>query len=77
MGMAFADFHLVIEPGGAAALAAVLTGKVDLVGKTVVAIASGGNVDGATFIRALEISSPLVAPCQSNRWPDHQASVES
>ncbi len=45
MRAAFHYFKCVIEPGGAVALAALLTGKVDIAGKTVVAIASGGNVD--------------------------------
>lgn len=42
---AFHHFKCVIEPGGAVALAALLTGKVDIGGKTVVAVASGGNID--------------------------------
>lgn len=42
---AFHHFKCVIEPGGAVALAALLTGKVDISGKTVVAVASGGNID--------------------------------
>ncbi|MDF2366001.1 threonine/serine dehydratase [Sneathiella sp.] len=46
---AFHYFKCVIEPGGAVALAALLTGKVDIKGKTVVAIASGGNVDPALY----------------------------
>ena len=49
----FADYKLVIEPGGAAALAAILSGKLDIKGKTVAVIASGGNVDRGTFIKAL------------------------
>ncbi|MBH0236817.1 threonine ammonia-lyase [Methylobrevis albus] len=44
---------LVVEPGGAVALAAALTGKLPLEGKTVVAIVSGGNVDDAMIVRAL------------------------
>jgi len=55
MAAAFTDYKLVVEPGGAAALAAVLAGKLDLQGKTVAVIASGGNVEGETFIRALGI----------------------
>ncbi|MBU6371585.1 MAG: threonine/serine dehydratase [Alphaproteobacteria bacterium] len=53
MALGFQRFRLVIEPGGAAALAAVLSGKVDVKGKTVVVVASGGGVDTATFSRAL------------------------
>lgn len=55
MAIAFTDYKLVVEPGGAAALAAVLAGKLELAGKTVGVIASGGNVERETFIRALSI----------------------
>ncbi|MDG1418082.1 MAG: threonine/serine dehydratase [Maricaulis sp.] len=44
---------LVIEPGGAVALASLLSKKIDVAGKVAVVIASGGNVDGAMFNRAL------------------------
>ena len=54
MVAAFKDLKLVIEPGGAAALAAVLARKVEIAGRTVVVVASGGNVDPATYRRALE-----------------------
>jgi threonine dehydratase len=53
MAVAFAELKLVVEPGGAAALAAVLAGRLDAKGKTVAVVASGGNVDRETFIRAL------------------------
>jgi threonine dehydratase len=53
MAVAFADFKLVVEPGGAVALAAVLSGKYPLKGKTVAVVASGGNVDRETFSQAL------------------------
>lgn len=51
---AFRLLKLVVEPGGAAALGAVLGGKVDVAGKNVVVIASGGNVDPSIFAQALE-----------------------
>ncbi|MBT5871973.1 MAG: pyridoxal-phosphate dependent enzyme [Candidatus Latescibacteria bacterium] len=38
------DAKLVAEPGGAVAVAAVQAGVVDVVGKTVVAVVSGGNI---------------------------------
>jgi threonine dehydratase len=53
MRFAFRHLKLVLEPSGAAALAAALEGKVALAGKTVAIIASGGNVDEETFIEAL------------------------
>ncbi len=49
---AFAKLRLVVEPGGAAALAAALAGKVDLDADTVV-ILSGGNADPASFAQTL------------------------
>ena len=49
---AFARLRLVIEPGGAAALAAALAGKVALDGRTAIVL-SGGNVDAAAFARVL------------------------
>jgi len=42
---------LVVEPGGAVALAALLTGKVDVKNKVAVAVLSGGNVDPELFYR--------------------------
>ena len=47
---AWAQHGLVVEPGGAAALAALLSGKVEAAAGTV-AIVSGGNVDPALHTR--------------------------
>jgi threonine dehydratase len=55
MKFAFRHLKLVLEPSGAAALAAALEGKVELEGKTVAIIASGGNVDAETFATALAV----------------------
>ena len=54
MAFAFRELKLVVEPGGAVPLAALLAGKVDAAGKTVALVLSGGNVDRATFLAALE-----------------------
>jgi threonine dehydratase len=54
MAAAFHHLKLVIEPGGAVALAAVLNGALDITGKTVLVVASGGNVDPDIFRLALE-----------------------
>ncbi|MDX1710063.1 MAG: threonine/serine dehydratase [Rhodovibrionaceae bacterium] len=51
MRTAFQMLKLVVEPGGAVALAAVLSGKLDLAGRTVAVVLSGGNVDAETFCR--------------------------
>jgi threonine dehydratase len=53
MARAFRDLKLVVEPGGAVALAAALAGRIALAGRTTAIILSGGNVDPATFIAAL------------------------
>lgn len=55
MSVAFRTLRIVLEPGGAAALAALLAGKAALSGRPVVVIASGGNVDPELFARALAL----------------------
>ena len=50
---AFSTLKLVVEPGGAAGLAALLTGKIDARGKTVGVILSGGNVDPELYAQIL------------------------
>lgn len=54
MTLAFRHLKVVVEPGGAAALAAALSGKYDCRGKNVAVVCSGGNVDADTFCRALQ-----------------------
>ncbi|MCH9006045.1 MAG: threonine/serine dehydratase [Proteobacteria bacterium] len=49
MRFAFRNLKLVVEPGGAVALAAVLSGKLDTAGKTTAIVLSGGNVDVDLF----------------------------
>jgi len=49
VAFAFTELKLVVEPGGAVALAAVMTGKIDVKGKVAVAVLSGGNVDADMF----------------------------
>jgi len=51
VAFAFAELKLVVEPGGAVALAALMTGKIDVRGKVAVAVLSGGNVDPELFSR--------------------------
>ncbi|WP_439143962.1 threonine ammonia-lyase [Planktotalea sp.] len=53
MAFAFERLRVVIEPGGAAALAAALFHGNELNSDTVIVTASGGNVDRAVFERAL------------------------
>ena len=54
MGLAYERLKIVVEPGGAVALAAALFYPEEFAGDTVIAVTTGGNVDRATFIRALE-----------------------
>src|SRR6516165_5591084 len=51
VAFAFRELKLVVEPGGAAALAALISGKIDVKGKIAVAVLSGGNVDPELFYR--------------------------
>ena len=51
VAFAFRELQLVVEPGGAIGLAALLAGKLDIKGKVVVAVLSGGNVDAELFHR--------------------------
>ena len=50
---AFNELKLVVEPGGAIGLAALLAGKLDVKGKVVVGVLSGGNVDADLFARLI------------------------
>lgn len=54
MAVAYETLKLVVEPGGAVALAAVLSGHIDIKEKTIAVVTSGGNVDPETFKRALD-----------------------
>lgn len=53
MAAAFNHLRVVIEPGGAVALAAALFHSAEIEGDTVIAVASGGNVDAEAYQGAL------------------------
>ncbi len=55
VALAWARLKIVVEPGGAVALAAALFHGDKLSGDDVVAVATGGNVDQDIFVRALEL----------------------
>ncbi len=57
MAFAFNHLKLVVEPGGAVCLAALLAGKLKTRGRVVGLVLSGGNVDPAVFARALTASA--------------------
>jgi threonine dehydratase len=48
---AMAHLKLVVEPGGSVALAALSSGRIDLQGKSVAVVLSGGNVDFDVYSR--------------------------
>ena len=50
---AFREMKLVVEPGGAIGLAAMLAGKVDIKGKVVIGVLSGGNIDPDLYYKLL------------------------
>jgi threonine dehydratase len=50
---AFRELKLVVEPGGAVALAALLASRIDARGKTIVIMLSGGNVDADLYARLI------------------------
>ena len=50
---AFRELKLVVEPGGAVGLAALLAGHIDVGGKNVVIVLSGGNVDADLYARLI------------------------
>ena len=53
MAYAYHELKLVVEPGGAVALAGVLNGKIATEDRRTVIVLSGGNVDAVMFNRAL------------------------
>jgi threonine dehydratase len=53
IAFAFRHLKLVVEPGGAVALAAALAGKLTLDGRTALVVLSGSNVDPALFAAAI------------------------
>ena len=53
VAFAFRELKLVVEPGGAVALAALMAGRIETRGKNVVIVLSGGNVDPEMFARLI------------------------
>src|SRR4051794_15276942 len=53
VAFAFRELKLVVEPGGAVGLAALLAGRIEARGKTVVIVLSGGNVDAELYARLI------------------------
>ena len=55
IAFAVRELKLVVEPGGAAALAALLHGKLDTRGCTTLVVVTGGNIDPAILARAIGV----------------------
>jgi threonine dehydratase len=53
VGFAYRELKLVVEPGGAVGLAALLAGRIDAAGRNVVIVLSGGNVDAELYARLI------------------------
>jgi threonine dehydratase len=61
MRFAYEELRVVVEPGGAVGLAALLANPEALRGRTAVVVASGGNVDTGLFMRALQSADDRAA----------------
>lgn len=53
IGFAVRELKLVVEPGGAAALAALLSGKLETRDRTTMVVVTGGNIDPAILAKAI------------------------
>jgi len=53
IAFAVRELKIVVEPGGAAALAALLSGKLETRGRTTMVVVTGGNIDPAILARAI------------------------
>jgi threonine dehydratase len=51
VAFAYRELKLVVEPGGAVGLAALLAGRIDVKDKNVVIVLSGGNVDADLYAK--------------------------
>lgn len=58
MREAMAHLKLVVEPGGSAAFAALSSGEIDLAGKTIAVVLSGGNVDFDLYANIMASQPP-------------------
>ena len=55
IAFAVRELKLVVEPGGAAALAALLAGKLETRNRTTMVVVTGGNIDPAILARAVGV----------------------
>ena len=66
MRFAFDAFKLVIEPGAAVGIAAVLTGQIDITDKTIALFTTGGNVDPRRYC---ELVNAAKETGETKGWP--------
>ena len=59
MRFAFDTFKIVIEPGAAVGIAAVLNGQIDIRGKTIAVFTTGGNVDPGRYCELVNSASGM------------------
>ena len=57
VAFAFNELKVVVEPGGAAALASLLSKKIDIQGESVLVTLSGGNIDPEMMRKALSLGA--------------------
>ncbi len=57
MRFAFDTFKIVVEPGAAVGIAAVLNGQIDIRGKTIAVVTTGGNVDPGRYCSLVNAES--------------------
>lgn len=62
MQFCFERLKVVVEPSGAVAIAAVLTGRIDASEARIGVVVSGGNVDASRFVSLLEAARPARLP---------------
>ena len=53
MRFAFEHYKIVVEPGAAVGIAAVLSGRIDIRGQAIATVVTGGNIDPARFCALL------------------------
>ena len=61
MRFAFDTFKIVVEPGAAVGIAAVLNGQIDITGNTVAVFTTGANVDSERYCRLLNAAGEMTA----------------
>ncbi len=69
MTFALEHHHLVVEGGGAVALAALLYGKVTEIGRNVVVVISGGNVEIPRLLEIAQRRVDIESTSEGGRWP--------